>query len=471
MSNPLQFLDVPRKDPEKDPAGIRVRHFGEIYGQYDPSDAAEQAGRCLDCGIPFCQWKCPVHNYIPDWLKLIEEGNIEQAAELSHKTNSLPEICGRICPQDRLCEGACTLNDDHGAVSIGNIERYITDEALKKGWRPDLSQVRPANKKVAVVGAGPAGLAAADVLTRHGIQAVVFDRYPRIGGLLTFGIPPFKLDKSIVETRYDILQGMGVEFQLGVEIGRDIALETLVDDYDAVFLGLGAYNAVTGGFPGEDLPGVYPALDYLIGNINHRLALPADDYPYVDLNGKRVVVFGGGDTSMDCNRTAMRQGAKSVVCTYRRGENDLAGSRRDYANSVEEGVEFAFNSQPMEILSDGDQVTGVRLLKTDFETNERGQRRLVNVEGSDHVVECDAVVVAFGFRASPPEWMINAGVNCHDNGRVQAQAANHFALQTSHPKIFAGGDMVRGADLVVTAVFQGREAARGIARYLGVTAA
>ena len=471
MSNPLQFLDVPRKDPEKDPAEIRVRHFGEIYGQYNPDGAAEQAGRCLDCGIPFCQWKCPVHNYIPDWLKLIEEGNIEQAAELSHKTNSLPEICGRICPQDRLCEGACTLNDGHGAVSIGNIERYITDEALKKGWRPELSQVRPANKTVAVVGAGPAGLAAADVLTRHGIKAVVFDRYPRIGGLLTFGIPPFKLDKSIVETRYDLLKGMGVEFQLGVEIGKDIALETLVDDYDAVFLGLGAYNAVTGGFPGEDLPAVYPALDYLIGNINHRLALPADDYPYVDLRDKRVVVFGGGDTSMDCNRTAMRQGARSVLCTYRRGENDLAGSRRDYANSVEEGVEFAFHSQPVEILGEGDQVTGVRLLKTQFVTNERGQKQLVNVEGSDRVVECDAVVVAFGFRASPPDWMIGAGVTCHDNGRVQAQVGNKFALQTSHPKIFAGGDMVRGADLVVTAVFQGREAARGIARYLGVTAA
>ena len=466
----MQFLEVPRKDPEKDSATIRVTHFGEIYGQYDADTAAEQAARCLDCGIPFCQWKCPVHNYIPDWLRMIEEGNIEQAAELSHKTNSLPEICGRICPQDRLCEGACTLNDGHGAVSIGNIEKYITDEALKIGWRPDLSQVVKTDKRVAIVGAGPAGLAAADVLTRHGIEAVVYDRYPRIGGLLTFGIPPFKLDKSIVETRHDILQGMGVEFRLGVEIGRDIELDALVDEYDAVFLGLGAYKAVTGGFPGEDLAGVHPALDYLIGNINHRLALPEDGYPYVDLAGKRVMIFGGGDTSMDCNRTALRQGAERVMCTYRRGEDNLAGSRRDYTSSVEEGVEFMFQRQPVEILGD-DHVTGVRMLRTEFIQNERGQRVLTNIEGSDEIIECDAVVVAFGFRASPPQWMTAAGVDCHDNGRVKARSSDHFSLQTSHPKIFAGGDMVRGADLVVTAVFQGREAARGIARYLGVTAA
>jgi glutamate synthase (NADPH/NADH) small chain len=298
----------------------------------------------------------------------------------------------------------------------------------------------------------------------------VYDHYPRIGGLLTFGIPPFKLDKSIVETRHDILQGMGVEFRLGVEIGRDIELDALVDEYDAVFLGLGAYKAVTGGFPGEDLAGVHPALDYLIGNINHRLALPEDGYPYVDLAGKRVMIFGGGDTSMDCNRTALRQGAERVMCTYRRGEDNLAGSRRDYTSSVEEGVEFMFQRQPVEILGD-DHVTGVRMLRTEFIQNERGQRVLTNIEGSDEIIECDAVVVAFGFRASPPQWMTAAGVDCHDNGRVKARSSDHFSLQTSHPKIFAGGDMVRGADLVVTAVFQGREAARGIARYLGVTAA
>lgn len=466
--NPLQFLEVPRQDPGKDPVRKRVRHFGEIYGHYNGDAAAEQAGRCLDCGIPFCQWKCPVHNYIPDWLKLIEDGNLLQAAELSHQTNSLPEICGRICPQDRLCEGACTLNDGHGAVSIGNIEKYITDEALKQGWRPDLSRVRPSGKRVAVIGAGPAGLAAADVLTRQGIQAVVYDRYPRIGGLLTFGIPPFKLDKSIVETRHDILTGMGVEFRLGVEVGRDVQFDALVDEYDAVFLGLGAYDAVRGGFPGESLPQTHLALDYLIGNINRKLSIEDTAYPYVDLGGKRVVVFGGGDTGMDCNRTAIRQNADRVVCTYRRGETDMPGSGRDYTNSVEEGVEFLFNRQPVEILGD-DHVTGVRLLTTRLVQDGAGRPRLENIEGSDEVIECDAVVVAFGFRASPPAWLADNNVATFDNGRVNTKGQLEFRMQTSNPKVFAGGDMVRGADLVVTAVFEGREAARGIAKYLGVT--
>jgi glutamate synthase (NADPH) small chain len=233
---PLQFLEIPRQDPEKSAAEARIRNFREIYGHYSPDQAAAQAGRCLDCGNPYCEWKCPVHNYIPNWLKLIEEGNLFQAAELSHRTNSLPEICGRICPQDRLCEGACTLNDGLGAISIGNIEKYITDEALKQGWRPDLSAVKDTGKRVAVIGAGPAGLAAADVLVRTGIRATVFDRYPRVGGLLTFGIPPFKLEKEVVERREALMREMGVEFVLNTEIGKDVPFSDLLDDYDAVFM-------------------------------------------------------------------------------------------------------------------------------------------------------------------------------------------------------------------------------------------
>lgn len=263
---PLQFLEIPRRDPDKAPAEVRVHHYKEIYGQFSPEEAADQAGRCLNCGNPYCEWKCPVHNYIPNWLNLIREGNILEAAELSHQTNSLPEVCGRVCPQDRLCEGACTLNDGLGAVSIGNIEKYITDEALKLGWRPDLSHVVPTDKRVAIVGAGPAGLAAADVLARNGVKPVVYDAYSQIGGLLTFGIPPFKLEKRIIETRREILEGMGVEFVLNTRIGDDVSFDDLTEEYDAVFLGMGTYTYVRGGFQGEDLPGVYDALPFLVSN-------------------------------------------------------------------------------------------------------------------------------------------------------------------------------------------------------------
>ncbi len=302
--HPLQFLEVPRRDPVKEPADKRIQHFREIYGSYDGANAAAQAGRCLDCGNPYCEWKCPVHNYIPNWLALIEEGKLFEAAELSHQTNSLPEICGRICPQDRLCEGACTLNDGIGAVSIGNIERYITDEAVKQGWRPDMSQVVATDKRVGIVGAGPAGLAAADVLARNGITSVVYDAYPQIGGLLTYGIPPFKLEKHVVERRRELLEGMGVEFVLDTRIGSDKPFAELLDEYDAVFLGMGTYQYVRGGFGGEDLSGVYDALPFLVGNVYRELGHDESKAPYIDLGGKNVVVLGGGDTGMDCNATA-----------------------------------------------------------------------------------------------------------------------------------------------------------------------
>ena len=284
--------------------------------------AASQAGRCLSCGNPYCEWKCPVHNYIPDWLRLIEEGNLFQAAELSHQTNSLPEVCGRVCPQDRLCEGACTLNDGIGAVSIGNIERYITDEAVKQGWRPDMSHVVDSGKRVGIVGAGPAGLAAADVLARNGIRSVVYDSYPEIGGLLTYGIPPFKLEKHIVRTRREILEGMGVQFVLNTKIGQDKSFDALLQEYDAVFLGMGAYTYVHGGFPGEDLPGVYEALPYLVANAYRELDPGQREVPHIDLFGQRVVVLGGGDTGMDCNRTAVRQGSgeRQLCVSARRGQ-------------------------------------------------------------------------------------------------------------------------------------------------------
>ncbi|MGH8264392.1 MAG: FAD-dependent oxidoreductase [Steroidobacterales bacterium] len=462
----FQFLEIARRDPEKLGVEERIRDYREIYAPYDAAGAQQQAGRCIACANPFCEWKCPVHNYIPNWLKLIEEGNLFEAAELSHRTNSLPEVCGRICPQDRLCEGACTLNDGLGAVTIGSIEKYITDEALKQGWQPDMSNVRKTGKRVAIVGAGPAGLGCADILVRSGVAPVVFDRHARIGGLLTFGIPPFKLEKEVVETRRSIMEKMGVEFRLNVEIGRDLGFEDLVAGYDAVFLGMGTYTYVKGGFPGEDLPGVHEALPYLVANINRELGLEKGAEEFIDLAGKRVVVLGGGDTGMDCNRTAIRQGATSVTCTYRRDEQNMPGSRRDFKNSKEEGVEFLFNRQPIEIVG-SDRVEGVKLVKTQLGAPDaRGRRIPEPIPGSEELVAADVVIIAFGFLPSPPDWFAPHDIRLHANGRVRVSAARDRSFQTTNPRVFAGGDMVRGSDLVVTAVFEGREAARGILKFL-----
>jgi glutamate synthase (NADPH/NADH) small chain len=468
MPNPMQFIEVPRQDPHKSSVEIRIRDYREIYGQFDRESAATQAGRCLSCGNPYCEWKCPVHNYIPNWLKLIAEGNLFEAAELSHKTNSLPEVCGRVCPQDRLCEGACTLNDGFGAVTIGAIEKYISDEALKAGWRPNLSGVVNTGKRVAVVGAGPAGLGCADVLIRNGVKPIVFDRYQEIGGLLTFGIPPFKLEKEIIKTRRQLFEEMGIEFRLNTEVGRDISLQRLLDEFDAVFLGMGAYSAMRGGFTGEDLEGVYDALPYLIANVNRTLGIvqPVDDF--IDMRGQRVAILGGGDTAMDCNRTAIRQQASSVTCVYRRDAENMPGSRREVHNAKEEGVKFLFNRQPVEIIGNR-SVNSLKLVTTELgEPDERGRRQAVSVPGSEEIVPADRVIIAFGFRPSPEAWFKEYGIEADSSGRVVAREQVPYNFQTTNAKVFAGGDMVRGSDLVVTAIFEGRQAAEGILEYLGL---
>ena len=465
--NTMQFVEAPRRDPEVVPVPVRVNNYGEIYGHYSREHAAEQAGRCLACGNPYCEWKCPVHNYIPNWLKLIEEGNLFEAAELSHRTNSLPEICGRICPQDRLCEGACTLNVGFDAVTIGAIEKYITDEAFAQGWRPDLSHVEPTGKTVVVVGAGPAGLAAADVLTRNGVKSVVYDRYPEVGGLLTYGIPPFKLEKEVVLKRRSILEEMGVEFRLGVDVGVDVPFQQLLDEYDAVFLGMGTYRYVRGGFPGEDLSGVIEALPYLISNVNRVMGREERPEDFISMRGQRVVVLGGGDTAMDCVRTALRQGATSVKCVYRRDEENMPGSRREVKNAREEGVEFLFNKQPLGLAGD-DAVTGVNVVTTELGPPDASGRRSPQVvSDTERFIRADRVIIAFGFQPDPPDWFEEFGLTCHDNRRIDVGNGS-LPFQTTNPKVFAGGDMVRGSDLVVTAVFEGREAADGILDYLDV---
>ena len=305
LENNFQFLDVGRYDPSKKDPEERKIEFVEIYGEYNQVQASNQAHRCLDCGNPYCEWKCPVHNYIPDWLKLVNEGNILEAADLCHSTNSLPEVCGRVCPQDRLCEGACTLNDGFGAVTIGSIEKYITEKAFEMGWKPDLSHRKWKNKKVAIVGSGPAGIACADILTRSGIKSDVYDKNEEIGGLLTFGIPEFKLEKSVVRRRRKVLEEMGIDFHLGVEIGKDIPFQEIYDANDAVFLAMGTYTSLEGGFSGEKLPGVYKAIDYLISNTKKLLNMDTGKSEYIDFKDKKVVVLGGGDTAMDCNRTCL----------------------------------------------------------------------------------------------------------------------------------------------------------------------
>jgi glutamate synthase (NADPH/NADH) small chain len=467
----FEFVDRQRSEPHKHDIEARRHEFREIYDPYAQGDAAEQSERCIACGNPYCQWKCPVHNYIPDWLKLAAEGRIIEAAELAHQTNSLPEICGRICPQERLCEGACTLNTGYGAVTIGAIERHITDTAFAAGWRPDLSDVEDTGKRVAVIGAGPAGLACADILARNGVSAIVYDRHPEIGGLLSFGIPEFKLEHRVVKIRRRILEGMGIRFVLGATIGKDISFEEVLENHDAVFLGLGTYSAISGNLPNGEAPGVHAALDYLVGNTRSLLDMPPGDYPFIDLAGQRVVVLGGGDTAMDCVRTAVRQGATEVHCLYRRDRENMPGSQREVDNAIEEGVNFQFNIQPLEIqlAPEGGRATGVRIVETRLGlADESGRMRPEPVAGSERSIAADAVIIAFGFNASPEPWFADYGIETDERGLVVAREEGETPFQTSNPRIFAAGDMVRGADLVVTAIADARKAAAGIVRYLGV---
>ncbi len=468
--NLFQFIEVERVDPQKKKIERRRHEFVEIYHPFQQSQVQMQADRCLDCGNPYCEWKCPVHNYIPDWLQLANEGRIIEAAELCHQTNSLPEVCGRVCPQDRLCEGACTLNNDYGAVTIGSIEKYIVDTAFQMGWRPDLSKVKPTGKRVAVIGAGPTGLGCADVLIRNGVQPVVFDKHPEIGGLLTFGIPAFKLEKQVMELRRKVFTEMGIEFRLGVNVGSDLSFADLLAEYDAVFVGTGTYTSMRADLENEKAEGVYDALDYLIGNADRQLGLHREQYPYVDQKDKRVVVLGGGDTAMDCLRTAIRQGAIDVVCVYRRDRENMPGSAREVQNAEDEGVRFLWNLQPLNIVvEENGHVSGVRVVNTQLgEPDERGRRRPEPIEGTEAVLDADSVIMAFGFRPSPPEWLSQNNIFLNDRQLIKAPADSEFPFQTSNEKVFAGGDAVRGSDLVVTAIAEGRIAAESILDYLGV---
>jgi glutamate synthase (NADPH/NADH) small chain len=463
-SDPFAFLEHGRQDPDVYPLNVRRSEFREIYKPFEPEEAASQAGRCLDCGNPYCEWKCPVHNYIPNWLKLAEEGRIMEAADLCHETNSLPEVCGRICPQDRLCEEACTLATGFGAVTIGAIERYIVDEAIKQGWRPDLSHVKTRPWSVGVVGAGPAGLACADILTRNGVSVTVYDRYPEIGGLLSFGIPDFKLELAVMKRRREILEGAGVHFRLNCEIGKDIQAHELEKMHDALFFGMGTYKPVEADLPGMEKGGIVPALEFLIGQTAQLYQLDLPGFPHIDLAGEHVLVLGGGDTAMDCVRTAIRQGAASVRCVYRRDQENMPGSQREVKHAMKEGVEFEFNAQPLRLVHKGRKLSGLEIVKTRLIASGGGRARPEPVSGSETILPATALIFAFGYRASPPAWLQAIEVETDDWGLVRM--GQRLPGQTSNPAIFAAGDMVRGSDLVVTAIADARQTALSIIEYL-----
>ena len=459
----LRFVDVSRQMPSKRGAAERREDFDEIYREYAEAKAAEQAGRCSQCGIPFCQSHCPLHNNIPDWLKLTAEGRLEEAYEVSQATNTFPEICGRICPQDRLCEGSCVIEQSgHGTVTIGAIEKYITDTAFEQGWVKPIRPVAERPESVGIIGAGPAGLSAADVLRRQGVQVTVYDRHDRAGGLMTYGIPGFKLEKPVVMQRIEQLREGGVNLRLDCEIGRDLSFEALRQTHDAILIATGVYKARDIGGPGSGLGGIVPALDFLIASNRKSFGDPVTDFDDGTLNaeGKNVVVIGGGDTAMDCVRTAVRQGAKSVKCLYRRDRANMPGSQREVANAEEEGVEFVWLSAPKAFLGEG-TVSGVRVAHMRLgPPDATGRQAPEEIPGAEETVPCDIAIKALGFEPEelPRLWDVE-GLDVTRWGTVKA---DFRSKETSVPGVYAAGDIVRGASLVVWAIRDGREAAEAM---------
>jgi len=464
--DPLSFIVNKRQTSLKRHAEKRRIDFKEIYSANKDDELSKQASRCLDCGNPYCEWKCPLHNYIPNWLEQVTQGNYRQAYDLMYQTNPLPEVCGRVCPQDRLCEQACTINTGFGAVTIGDIEKNISDQAMKNNWRTDLSKIPHSDKKVAIVGAGPAGLACADQLARNGIKAIVYDQYPEIGGLLTFGIPGFKLEKDVIRKRRKYLQELGVKFKLNTSIGKELSFEQLRAEHDSIFLAMGTYTSVTTKIPNINSIGVIQALDYLIGNINQQEKFDMPNKTYHDLKDKDVIVLGGGDTAMDCVRTAIRQKAKSVSCVYRRDQLSMPGSPTEVKNAKEEGVNFLYNYSPVSVAIDpkSEVVTGLNVEKTVLNND----NKLEILENSETLLKADIIITAFGFRASPADWFDKNNIKLKNSGLIDTSFEKHNTntQQTSTEGVFAGGDMVRGADLVVTAIADGIKAANEIIHYL-----
>ena len=467
----LRFVDVPRDMPPKRKVDARRDDFREIYAEFADAKAAEQAARCSQCGVPYCQSHCPLHNNIPDWLRLTAEGRLREAYDVAQLTNTFPEICGRICPQDRLCEGNCVIEQSgHGTVTIGTIERYVTDTAWDEGWVAPIAPAVERPESVGVIGSGPGGLAAADVLRREGVQVTVYERQDRAGGLMTYGIPGFKLEKDVVMRRVDQLREGGVAFRLGCEVGRDVSFEEVREAHDAVLIATGVYKSRDLQAPGVGALGIVRAIDYLTASSRKYFgdAVPEFDDGSLNAHGKRVVVIGGGDTAMDCVRTAIRQGAASVKCLYRRDQANMPGSQRERENAEEEGVEFVWLTAPRAFA--GDRVESVTIQRMRLGLPDATGRRSPEViEGADYDEGADLVVKALGFEPEdlPALW------GCPELevtrwGTVKSDFRSHA---TALDGVFAVGDIVRGASLVVWAIRDGREAAAAILERLGAARA
>jgi len=463
----LKFIKLDQQNPNKRKAPNRVEDFQEIYDQFISNKAKEQSSRCSQCGVPFCQVHCPLHNNIPDWLKLSAEGRFQEASELAHSTNNMPEICGRICPQDRLCEGNCVIEQSgHGTVTIGSVEKYITDTAWEKGWIKPIKILKEKNQSVAIIGAGPAGLSCAEELRKLGYKISIYDRYDRAGGLLIYGIPNFKLEKFVVERRIKLLKESGIKFQLNSEIGKDILLQQLKKKYDAVLIATGVYKAREIILPGHNLKNIFPAMEFLTASNRKGLGdkVHKFDNGTLDAKNKNVVVIGGGDTAMDCVRTAVRQNAKSVKCLYRRDRENMPGSAREVRNAEEEGIKFIWLSNPKKFIGE-EKISSVLVEKIRLGLpDSSGRKTPESIPNSDFQIEADMAIKALGFDPENlPKLFNDPNLTVSKWGTIKI---NLKSMETNIESVFAAGDIVRGASLVVWAIRDGRDAAASIQKYL-----
>ena len=463
----LKFVNLDQQNPPKRSVDQRKTDFKEIYDEYINKKAKEQSSRCSQCGVPFCQVHCPLHNNIPDWLKLTAEGRLQDAYELSQSTNNMPEVCGRICPQDRLCEGNCVIEQSgHGTVTIGSVEKYITDTAWEKGWVKPIKVEKQKKQSVGIIGAGPAGLACAEELRKLGYQITVYDRYDRPGGLLIYGIPNFKLEKFVVERRTKLLKDSGIKFKQNFEVGKDATLEQLKEKHDAVLIATGVYKPRNVDIEGNNLGNIFPAMEFLTASNKKGLGdnVKLFDDGTLNAENKKVVVVGGGDTAMDCVRTAVRQNAKSVKCLYRRDRENMPGSAREVGNAIEEGVEFLWLSSPKKFIGQKN-VKAVEVQKMKLgDPDSSGRKKPVIIENSNYELDADIVIKALGFDPENlPKLFNSESLAVSKWGTIKIDLTS---MQTNIPGVFAAGDIVRGASLVVWAIRDGRDAAVQIEKYL-----